>query len=110
MTARPLYAVAIQEAIESGDINAMQAIENEANAYLKDHGDVSAALELLKAELERLKHQTGVVPLYGVIIHEAIASGDCARMKDVLATAEAQLAEAGDVRAALTALRAALSE
>ena len=110
MTARPLYAVAIQEAAKSGDIDAMKTIQSEANAYLKDHGDVGAALELLKAEMERLKQQAGVIPLYGVIIHEAIASGDCARMKDVLATAEAQLAEAGDVRSALTALRAALGE
>ena len=110
MSARPLYAVAIQEAIKCGDINAMKTILVEADAFLKDYGDVGAALELLKAELAGPKHQTGAVPLYGVIIHEAIASGDIARMKDVLAAAEAQLAKAGDVGAALTALRAALGK
>lgn len=110
MSVRPLYAVAIQEAIKCGDINAMKKIQSEAEAFLKDHGDVGAALELLKAKLAGPKDYTGIVPLYGVIIHEAIASGNVARMKEVLVAAEAQLAAAGDVRSALTALRAALGK
>lgn len=44
-------------------------------------------------------------PLYGVIIHEAAASGDHARMREVADQAEKQLAETGDVRAALEALK-----
>lgn len=110
MTGVPMYAVAIHEAVKSGNINAMKTVLAEAEAYLKDHGDVSAALELLKVEIARIKHKAGPIPLYGVVIHEAIAAGDVERMKEVLAAAEAQLAESGDVRAALTALRAALSE
>lgn len=109
MTGIPMYAVAIHEAIKSGDISSMENIKQAADAYLKDHGDVSAALEILKSEIAKCKGKSGPVPLYGVIIHEAIASGDVSRMKDVLAQAETQLAEAGDVRSALTALRAAMA-
>ena len=105
-----MYAVAIHEAVKSGNINAMKTVLAEAEAYLKEHGDVSAALELLKVEIARIKHKAGPIPLYGVVIHEAIAAGDVERMKEVLVEAEVQLAEFGDVRAALTALRAALSE
>lgn len=105
-----LYGVAIHEAIKSGDIKAMKKVQQEAEAYLKDHGDVGAALEILKVELAKQGDGSGPIPLYGVIIHEAVASGDVERMKKVLGEAETQLAEAGDVRAALTALRAELSQ
>lgn len=105
-----MYAVAIHEAVKSGNISVMKDIQGAAETYLKDHGDVSAALELLKVEIARIKHKSGPIPLYGVVIHEAIVAGDVGRMQEVLAAAESQLAEAGDVRSALSALHAALSE
>lgn len=49
----PPYGVAIQEAIASGDLARMTAVAREAETYLKDHGDVPAALEALKVEIAR---------------------------------------------------------
>jgi hypothetical protein len=46
-----------------------------------------------------------IVPLYGVPIHEAIASGDLGRMKQLAQEAEQYLHQAGDVPAALQALK-----
>jgi hypothetical protein len=43
--------------------------------------------------------------LYGPPIHEAIAKGDLTRMKQLAAEAEAHLAKAGDVSAALEHLK-----
>ena len=105
-----LYGVGIHEAIKSGDLKAMKKIQKEAESYIESHGDVAAALEVLKAELAKKDDNAGPIPLYGVIIHEAIASGDAGRMQDVLVRAQAQLSEMGDVRAALTALKAELGE
>lgn len=45
------------------------------------------------------------VILYGVSMHEAAASGDLERMKAVAKQAEAYLQEAGNVPAALEALK-----
>jgi hypothetical protein len=46
-----------------------------------------------------------MVPPYGTAIHEAVASGDLKRMKDVARSAEKWLEEHGDVTAALQALK-----
>lgn len=51
-----------------------------------------------------------IVPLYGVSIHEAAASGDIAQMKEVAAAAEAHLGEVGDVSAALEALKVEIAK
>ena len=49
-----------------------------------------------------------VVP-YGTAIQEAVASGDLARMKDAARQAEEYLAAAGNVSAALEALKIEIS-
>ena len=46
-----------------------------------------------------------IVPLYGVTIHEAVCSGDLARMRAVAQQAEEHLRQAGNVSAALEALK-----
>ncbi len=46
-----------------------------------------------------------IVLLYGVGIQKAIASGDLAKMKEAARQAERQLAEVGDISAALEALK-----
>jgi hypothetical protein len=51
----PPYGVAIQEAIASGDLKTMKATAKEAERYLKEHGNVPAALEALKIEIARAK-------------------------------------------------------
>lgn len=50
------------------------------------------------------------VPLYGVTIHRCIAGGDLQKMKELCAEAEKQLAEHGDVRAALEVLKAEIAK
>ena len=45
------------------------------------------------------------VPPYGAAIHQAIAGGDLARMKEVAASAEAYLAQSGNIGAALEGLK-----
>ena len=46
-----------------------------------------------------------IVPLYGVTIQDAIFSGDIHRMKQVAQEAEQYLQQAGDLPAALQALK-----
>jgi len=45
------------------------------------------------------------VPPYGTAIHSAIAAGDLAQMKALVAETERLLAEQGDLRAALEVLK-----
>ena len=106
-----MYGVAIHEAIASGDRTWMQAVAREAEAYLAQYGDLGAAIEILKAELAKKGETTfaGPVILYGVIIHQAIASGDAKQMEAVAKQAEAHLAEYGDIRAALDTLKARIA-
>ena len=49
----PLYAPPIQEAIATGDLARMKQLAAEAEAHLKQVGDVRAALEYLKIEIAR---------------------------------------------------------
>ncbi len=51
-----------------------------------------------------------IVILYGVTIHKCIASGNLAEMKKLAAQAEQHLAEHGDVRAALEALKVEIAK
>jgi hypothetical protein len=51
-----------------------------------------------------------VTPLYGVVIHKCIAGGELAKMKALCVEAEKQLAEHGDVRAALEVLKAEIAK
>lgn len=50
------------------------------------------------------------VPLYGVAIHNCIASGDLAKMKELRTEAEKQLAEHGNISAALEVLKAEIAK
>jgi hypothetical protein len=50
-----LYAVPIHRCIAKGDLGEMRAMAKQAEQYLHDSGNVSAALELLKAEIAKLE-------------------------------------------------------
>ena len=52
---RMLYAVPIHQCIAKGDLAEMKALVDEAERYLRNHGDVSAALEALKVEIAKLE-------------------------------------------------------
>jgi hypothetical protein len=49
----PLYAVTIHHCIAGGDLQKMKALAAEAEKHVADHGNVSAALEVLKAEIAK---------------------------------------------------------
>jgi hypothetical protein len=51
------------------------------------------------------KQDSTIRPLYGVVIHDVICSGDVNRMKQVAKEAEQYLQQAGDLPAALQALK-----
>jgi uncharacterized protein DUF1843 len=55
----PPYGVAIQEAVASGDLKKMKAAAQQAEAYLKESGNVPAALEALKLEIAKLEKKHG---------------------------------------------------
>jgi hypothetical protein len=50
---RPLYGVAIRHAICSGDVDQMKSVAKDAEDHLGEYGNVSAALEALKVEIEK---------------------------------------------------------
>jgi hypothetical protein len=52
----------------------------------------------------------GLVPLYGVVIHGAAATGDLARMKEIAAQADTYLAKTPEVQDALKALKAEIAK
>lgn len=49
----PLYGVTIGEACAKGDLEEMKSLEKQAEEYLAEHGNVPAALEVLKAEIAK---------------------------------------------------------
>ena len=53
----PPYGVAIHQAIVGGELAHMKQIAAEAEAHLKEYGDVRAALGVLKAEIAKLEHK-----------------------------------------------------
>jgi len=107
----PMYAVTIHKIVAGGDIAEMQQALTEAEQQLKQHGDLSAAIEILKSEIAKLEAANkGPVmrTLYGRPIEDAIQSGDLAKMK-ALAT-EAASYKGGDISAAVTKLNAEISK
>jgi len=51
------YGVAIQQAVASGDLQKMKSTLALAEKFNSEHGDVSAALELLKVEIAKLEQK-----------------------------------------------------
>jgi len=49
----PPYGVAIHQAIATGDLARMREMAQHAQNWIAEHGDLSAALETLKAEIAR---------------------------------------------------------
>lgn len=49
----PLYGVTIHHCIADGDLAKMKQLLSQAEKYLAQYGDVSAAVEVLKIEIAR---------------------------------------------------------
>ena len=50
-----LYGVPLHQAAASGDLERMRGEAARAEDWLREHGDVSAALEALKLEIAKLE-------------------------------------------------------
>lgn len=48
-----MYAVTIHHCIAEGDLAKMRQLRSDAEKHLADHGDVAAALEVLKTEIAK---------------------------------------------------------
>jgi phage shock protein A len=53
----PPYGVAIHQAIAQGDLQRMKTVASEAEAHLRQYGDVRSALEVLKTEIAKLEQK-----------------------------------------------------
>lgn len=53
----PLYAATMQEAAAAGDLKKMKEVCQQAEEHLKQAGDVSAALQVLKVEIAKLENK-----------------------------------------------------
>ena len=51
----PLYAVTIHRCCAGGNLAEMKKCQAEAEQYLAQHGNISAALEALKIEIAKLE-------------------------------------------------------
>lgn len=51
----PLYSVTVHKATASRDLKQMKAIERQAEEFLAEHGNVAAALKILKQEIAKLE-------------------------------------------------------
>jgi HPt (histidine-containing phosphotransfer) domain-containing protein len=48
-----LYGAAIHEAAASGDVKKMKKVAEQAEAHIREHGNVPAALEALRIEIAK---------------------------------------------------------
>lgn len=55
MSIRPLYAATITEAIASGDLETLKKLEAEAEAHVRQYGDIQTLLTALKIEINKLQ-------------------------------------------------------
>lgn len=53
----PPYGTAIQQAVASGDLAEMKKLVRQAERFLAEHGDIRAALEVLRVEIQKLEHK-----------------------------------------------------
>ncbi|HEV3001650.1 MAG TPA: DUF1843 domain-containing protein [Solirubrobacteraceae bacterium] len=52
------YGPAIHEAIASGEVDRMREVLSQAEQHLSEHGNVSAAVEALRAEIARCERKS----------------------------------------------------
>lgn len=109
----PPYGVAIQDAIASGDTDRMRQVANDAEKYLAEFGEIGDGLKKLRAVISGGgggPYGGHIQPLYGVVIHDAIESGDANRMRAVAQQAEDFLKQADEVRTAHSELLRAMGQ
>lgn len=104
-----LYGVVIQDALARGDIDEMNRVAAAARAHLDHYGDVAQGLANLQTAI-RGKGGPPAIALYGVVIQDALKSGDQDKLKELLGAAEQQLGHAGALKEALSNLKAEIAK
>lgn len=108
----PMYAVALQEARASGDVEAMETVAGRAEREGGGDPEIQKALAELRAEIARLRGKGGgnePRPLYAEAMQQARASGDVAQMRQLAARARTEGAGNPEIQAALADLDAEIA-
>ncbi|MET1112297.1 MAG: DUF1843 domain-containing protein [Allosphingosinicella sp.] len=112
------YGVAISDALSdpNSTLEDLNALRDRGRQELEETGDLAGALEKLEAEIQSrgggyAKPGGGVVPLYGVVIHDALSDPQTSleRLNELRDQGRRQLEEQGDLAGALDKLEAEIS-
>jgi Domain of unknown function (DUF1843) len=108
------YGVAISDALQdpNSTLENLTALRDQGRSELEQSGDLAGALEKLEAEIQSrsgggyAKPGGGVVPLYGVVIHDAIShpQSTLEQLTQLRDQGRRQLEEQGDLPGALERL------
>lgn len=110
------YGVAISDALQdpNSTLDNLTALRDQGRRELEETGDLAGALERLEAEIQSrsggnyAKPGGGVVPLYGVVIHDALSDPQTSleRLTELRDQGRRQLEEQGDLAGSLERLEA----
>lgn len=112
------YGNAISDALQdpNSTLESLNALRDRARAEMEEIGDLPAALEKLEAEIASRNTQSakpagGIVPLYGVAIHDALSDPQSSleRLTQLRDDGRRQLEAQGDLAGALEKLEAELA-
>ena len=107
------YGVAISDALQdpNSTLENLTALRDQGRRELDETGDLAGALEKLEAEIQSrsggyAQPGGGVVPLYGVVIHDAISDPQTTleRLTELRDQGRRQLEEQGDLSGSLERL------
>ncbi|MEO7826939.1 MAG: DUF1843 domain-containing protein [Allosphingosinicella sp.] len=106
------YGVAISDALNdpNSTLEDLTALRDLGRRELEEQGDLPGALEKLEAEIQSrsgyAKPAGGMVPLYGVAIHDAISDPQTTldRLNELRDQGRRQLEEQGDLAGSLERL------
>ena len=107
------YGVAISDALNdpNSTLEDLNALRDQGRRELEQTGDLAGALEKLEAEIESRsgsygKPAGGLQPLYGVVIHDALADPQTSleRLNELRDQGRRQLEEQGDLAGSLQKL------
>jgi hypothetical protein len=107
------YGVAISDALNdpNSTLENLNSLRDQGRRELEESGDLAGALEKLEAEIKSrsggyAKPGGGIVPLYGVAIHDAISDPQTTleRLNELRDQGRKQLEEQGDLSGSLRRL------
>ena len=112
------YGVAISDALSdpTSTLETLTTLRDQGRRELDETGDLSGALEKLEAEIQSrsgsyAKPGGGIVPLYGVAIHDALSDPQTSldRLNELRDQGRRQLEEQGDLAGSLERLESEIS-